>query len=148
MSFLAYAKASHQSSVHAFTSSSTTSTPPCTHQRLQQSSSPTRNCNHLSSFVFSLRSPQPCLVSLFDLSRAIEDPTPGDVFTYSAITGWMFLFAVLYAAALLFGMVFFVSWVLGPLQWGCLVDLLSCPDYHVLGPRERLHKPHRFLQQA
>lgn len=59
-------------------------------------------------------------------------------------TGWLFLFAVLMAAALLFCMVFFVSTLK---QFWMNVDWLWL-DYYVLGLGMRLYQPHRPLQQA
>lgn len=60
--------------------------------------------------------------------------------------GWLFLFAVLMAAGLLFTMVFFVSYSLYPYPES--QRYWHPPDYHVLRPRMRLHKSYRSLQQA
>lgn len=61
------------------------------------------------------------------------------------IAGWLFLFAVLYSAALLFGMVFVVSFIHGRFH---LQPLIMCLDYNVFRPRKWLHQPDRLLQQT
>ena len=56
----------------------------------------------------------------------------------NALVGWLFLFAVLYSAALLFGMVFFVRLEHQDF-YDFFVLIIRFADYHVFRPRKRLH---------
>jgi hypothetical protein len=60
--------------------------------------------------------------------------------------GWLFLFAVLMAAGLLFTMVFFVRvLIFGFRDVADVVVFLSITDHHVLRLGMRLHQSYRFV---